>query len=215
MNIIQSQIDIAMELMKTPMGIFELVVSVIIRLSVVTLFLAIIYNFIESDKQKDVKKEKKSVVETGTMVMFFIGFYFILKSGFGAFKIVDIPLRIMLVSIGTIGIVWGTIFNILGRMALGKNWANQVKIYQNHTLVQNGVYKIVRHPLYASLIWMFFAASLVFVNYVALLANLLIFIPFMTYRASQEEKMLSAQFPEYAEYQKSVGMFFPKIGGKK
>ncbi len=215
MNIIQSQIDIMTELIKTPFGIFQLVISVIIRLCVAALFLAIAHNFIEANKHTNVKKERKSIVETGTMVMFFIAFYWLLKSGIGSLQNHDITTRVIFAILGTTIIVWGTIFNILGRVALGKNWANQVKIYQDHTLVQNGVYKYVRHPLYASLIWMFFAASLVFLNYAAFLANLLIFIPFMTYRAKQEEKLLCAQFPEYQEYQSKVGIFFPMVGGKK
>jgi len=105
--------------------------------------------------------------------------------------------------------------NVRGRFNLGKNWSNQIKIYQDHYLVSSGVYHFVRHPLYGSIIWMFFGASLVYLNYLALLSNVLIFIPAMYFRAKQEEKMLMQEFPEYKEYQKRVGMFFPKFLNKK
>lgn len=211
---IENQINLIRELIQTPLGIFELMISITIRLSVFFLFIAILINFIQSGKQKNIKSEKKSIVETGSMILFFLVFYLLLKSEIGVIDIINLNLKIILIIFGTAIIVFGTIFNILGRFSLGKNWANQVKIYTDQTLVQNGVYKIVRHPLYASLIWMFFGASLVFQNYLAFLLNLLIFIPFMFYRAKQEESALSNQFNQYKLYQQKVGMFFPKIGGK-
>jgi protein-S-isoprenylcysteine O-methyltransferase Ste14 len=107
-------------------------------------------------------------------------------------------------------IIVGCIINILGRFRLGGNWANQVKIYKDQTLVTKAVYGIVRHPLYASLIWMFYGASLVYLNYAAFLANSLLFIPFMYYRAKQEETLLAKEFKGYNKYRENVGMFFPK-----
>ena len=101
--------------------------------------------------------------------------------------------------------------NILGRLSLGRNWANHIKIYSDHVLVSGGVYNIVRHPLYASLIWMFLGASLVYFNYLAFLAIAFVFSPFMYYRAKQEEELLLKEFEEYNAYQQKVGMFFPKI----
>lgn len=207
---IESQICFISNLIQTPLGFFELMFSFIIRLSVIFLFVAILINFIQSRNQKNIKSEKKSIVETGSMILFFLVFYLILKFEIGAIDVVNLKIKIILIILGTTIIVFGTIFNILGRLSLGKNWANQVKIYTDQTLVQSGVYKFVRHPLYASLIWMFFGASLVFQNYVCLLLNLLIFIPFMFYRAKQEEFALKNQFPEYKLYQQNVGMFFPK-----
>ena len=108
-------------------------------------------------------------------------------------------------------IILGCIINIAGRFNLGKNWANQVKIYNNQTFTRKGMFKIVRHPLYSSLMLMFYGACLVYPNYLAFLANTFIFIPFMYYRAKQEESLLLKTFKEYKQYKKEVGMFFPKI----
>jgi protein-S-isoprenylcysteine O-methyltransferase Ste14 len=58
---------------------------------------------------------------------------------------------------------------------------------------------------------MYFGASLVYSNWLAFVANTLIFLPAMFYRAKLEEKMLAQEFPEYKNYQKKVGMFFPRI----
>ena len=164
---------------------FSLIINLVIIICVFSVFIAVLIDFTEFEARKDAKKEKKSVVETGTMFLFFFLFYFLIRFSVGSLFIKIGFLEIFLVIIGAIILVLGCIVNIIGRFNLGKNWSNQIKIYKDHTFISGGVYKIVRHPLYASIIWMFFGASLIFLNYVAFLANILIFIPFMYYRAKQ------------------------------
>lgn len=199
------------QVLQEPLGVLYFVAFLIISTCVLIILLAILINFIGSKNSGKVKKEKKSVVETGTMLLFFVGFYLILRFRLGVIEFDNFPLKASLVGLGLAVIILGTVVNIKGRFKLGKNWANQIKIYSKHTLVTTGVYGIVRHPLYASLIWMFYAASLVYFSWVAALANTLIFIPFMYMRAKQEEKLLLKQFKNYKDYQKSVGMFFPRL----
>jgi len=191
--------------------LFEVINAIILGLAVLVIFTAILINFIESRTISQTKKEKKSIVETGTMILFFLFFYAIIRFRIGNIPNNDIPFRLSLMFICWIIIILGIYFNIKGRFALGKNWANQIRIYKKQTFVTNGVYGIVRHPLYASLIWMFYAASILYLNYIAFLMNTLIFIPFMYYRAKQEEQMLRQQFKNYKEYANKVGMFFPKL----
>jgi protein-S-isoprenylcysteine O-methyltransferase Ste14 len=180
-----------------------------IGLCLLALFISILINFAEST-DKNVKKEKKSIVETGSMVVFFLFFYALIRFKIGALDINGM-IQIVLVIFGLLMIIVGCTINIMGRLNLGKNWANQVKIYDTQTLVKTGMYGIVRHPLYASIMLMFYGACLVHPNYLAFLANTLIFIPFMYYRARQEEVLLSATFKDYSLYQKEVGMFFPNL----
>jgi protein-S-isoprenylcysteine O-methyltransferase Ste14 len=105
----------------------------------------------------------------------------------------------------------GCFANIFGRINLGRNWANHIKIYEEHTFVKRGVYKIVRHPLYSSIMLMFFGACMVYRSLLGFFSVVLVFIPFMFYRAKQEEFLLIQAFGEYNDYIKSTGMFFPKI----
>ncbi len=186
-----------------------IIADTIIGLCLFALFISIMINFAESSN-KNIKKEKKSIVETGTMTLFFIAFYILIRFKIGEVSI-STQLKTYLIIIGLIMIVAGCIINIAGRFNLGKNWANQVKIYNNQTFIKRGMFKFVRHPLYASLMLMFYGACLVYPNYLAFLANTFIFIPFMYYRAKQEESLLLRTFKEYKQYKKEVGMFFPKI----
>jgi len=203
-------IDTLIELSKTHLGIFQIIATGIIIFCALAIFSSILINFIEANKVKE-KRKKKSIVETGSMLLFFLIFYFFIRFNIGSFEINSIFLRIFLIIIGLFIIILGCFFNIQGRLALGKNWANQIKIYDNHTLITKGVYGFVRHPLYASLIWMFYGACLIYLNYAAFLSNTFIFIPFMYYRAKQEEKFLSEEFKNYEKYKLNVGIFFPRL----
>lgn len=190
---------------------FSFIIEVIICLSVFALFVSILIDFTLYTRDENIKKEKKSIVETGTMTLFFILFYLILMTKISTVPIYDDNLKHVVIILGTIGIVSGSIMNIMGRFNLGSNWANHIKIYDEHRLVQKGIYKIVRHPLYASLMLMFYGGCLVYRNIVCFLAVTFIFIPFMYYRAKQEETLLIQAFLEYKDYKRTTGMFFPKI----
>ncbi len=185
-----------------------IIINSIVGFCIFAIFLAILFNFMDYSQYKNkVKKEKSSIVETGSMTIFFILIYLFLRFKIGSFEYTTI----YQVVIGLILMVFGTWFNIWGRHYLGKNWANQIKIYKNHNLVTTGPYKIVRHPLYASIIWMFYASSIVYSNYLVFILTTIVFIPFMFYRAKQEEKLLKVNFEDYNQYTKEVGMFFPNL----
>jgi protein-S-isoprenylcysteine O-methyltransferase Ste14 len=171
------------------------------------ILVSIVVNFVECGRNQT-KIRQRSIVATGTMSLFFVGFYLIIRLRWGEVAVANVPLRVALVLVGLAVIVFGCGVNIAGRLKLGSNWANQVTIYADQRLVTGGVYRLVRHPLYASLIWMFYGASLVYANAAAALANTLVFVPFMVYRARQEEKLLQREFKDYAAYRARVGMFF-------
>lgn len=188
-------------------NLFYSILEYIIILSVASVFIAVIIDFIKYNEKDSIKASKKSVVATGTMVGFYVIYYLFLR-----FNIGTIPLfNHTLIIIGTIMIVSGAIINILGRLHLKDNWANHIKIYKDHTLITTGIYNIVRHPLYASIMLMLFGGSLAYRNWISALLTALIFIPAMYYRAKQEEELLEKEFSEYINYKQKVGMFFPKL----
>ncbi len=191
-------------------GSWEFYGLIIWSLCAIAIIFSVIANFILVQEAGSSKREKKSPVETGTMFLFFLFFFILIKYRVAGLEIASLYKPLFMVS-GLLLAMLGTVFNIWGRIYLGSNWANQIKIYKNQTLVTKGPFKIVRHPLYASLIWIYFGASIYFLNILAFLANLLIFIPFMYYRSTQEEKVLGKEFSEYSKYRKKTGMFFPKF----
>ncbi len=179
-----------------------------ISIPVIALFVAILVDFLLYDQRKEVKASKKSIVATGTMVLFYVGYMQLIR-----FDILELdPLLPRWATLIGVGMIYlGSALNILGRLTLKANWANHIKIYEDHKLITTGIFKFVRHPLYASLFVMLFGGALAFSNLACVLLTALVFIPFMTYRARQEEKMLIEAFPDYLAYKAKTGMFFPKL----
>ena len=190
------------------MGLEQTIINSVIIVGVTLIYIYVTYNFISTRKRKNKqKKEVRSVVETTTMSAFFMGVAFIVNYNIGTFSYHNIYLVIIFLVVYIIG----TMTNLLGRFYLGKNWGNNVIIYKDQTLVTNGVYKIVRHPLYASIIWMIYSIGVLKENYLVFILNTFVFIPFMYYRAKQEETELRKEFKDYDEYIKKTGMFFPNV----
>jgi len=190
---------------------FNLVCFLIINISIFALIISIIVDFVFYNNKSNIKTEKKSIVETGSMTGYTILFCIMTGLDVGKINFDNYISFLITTGIGTLFILTGSIINIIGRIKLGNNWSNHIKIYSSHSLITHGIYKIVRHPLYASLMLMFFGGSLVFKNWICFLTLIFVFIPFMNYRAKQEEKLLIEEFPDYIEYKKSVGRFFPKL----
>jgi protein-S-isoprenylcysteine O-methyltransferase Ste14 len=182
-----------------------------VTLCTLSVLTAVLINFLLAHTPHAVQSRRKSSVATGSMLAFLAVIYLLIRFRVGTQVIPQIYYPAAVFGLALVGL--GTAVNITGRFALGQNWGNQVIIYEDHKLVTRGVYRIVRHPLYAGLIWMFAGASLVFQNWLALAATMLIFFPGVYYRGKQEEKVLAAQFPDYVEYRNHTGMFFPLAMG--
>lgn len=190
--------------------LFSLMIIGIITLSVTAIFIAIFIDFYLYEKKDNVTKKKRSIVATGTMIGFYFVYYLLIRQGIGRIVPQNIQIYKILCIIGTVMIVAGAFINITGRTQLKSNWANHIKIYDNHTLVTKGAYGYVRHPLYASIMLALYGGCIVYLNWLCTILVSIVFIPFMYYRAKQEEKLLSEQFTEYNNYRDKIGMFFPK-----
>lgn len=171
---------------------------------------AIVINFYLS-KNNPVKKEKKSIVETDSMLAFYILMVLLVYKKIGTPNI-DLRISIIVSAVGALLIMTGTAVNLAGRFTLKNNWGNQIRIYENHTLTTTGIYKHIRHPLYASTILMLYGFSFLFFNIAVFVLTTIVFIPFMIFRANQEDKMLADTFNgAFEEYKNKTGMFFPKM----
>ena len=185
---------------------FNLLADVITALCVLTMVAAIAFNFLNSGEKREFD-ERRSPVATSSMAAFFVLLYFTIRfrwsalepSGWIAFR-----------SLGLALMLFGTAFNVWGRLYLKTNWADHVRIYNDQTLITTGPYRIVRHPLYASLIWMFYGAAIAYLNPLAAIETTLLFIPAMIYRSNLEEHALHKTFGErFSKYRKNTGRFFP------
>jgi len=95
---------------------------------------------------------------------------------------------------------------------LGHFFTTRVTIQQQHSLIQSGPYKLIRHPAYTGLLLALAAAGLAMGDYVALLASTL--PPFLAFkvRIELEEHMLKQQFNQaYLDYSNRSWKLIPGI----
>ncbi len=99
-----------------------------------------------------------------------------------------------------------------GHIDLKTNWSPSLEIHQDHTLVTNGIYRYIRHPMYASQLLLSISQILLLQNWLAGPPNLVFFLVFYFLRVRAEEKMMLDTFgSQYSEYMKKTGGLFPKF----
>lgn len=77
-------------------------------------------------------------------------------------------------------------------------------------LVRSGVFVFARHPIYAGILFTAFGFSMwLGSGYKLIISTLLYLLLFL--KSRYEEQRLQEMFPEYVEYKKNTGRFFPKF----
>ena len=112
--------------------------------------------------------------------------------------------------IGLLVLLAGGAVGTLGVIALGRNLSPFPKPKEGGFLVSNGVYGLVRHPIYSGLVLGTLGWSLVTDAPLGLFlaAALLIFFEF---KSRREEKWLVETYPDYSAYQARVRKLIPFI----
>lgn len=78
-----------------------------------------------------------------------------------------------------------------------------VEVQENQTVIDTGLYGIIRHPMYAATVWLFLSIPVVLGSWWSFLC----FLPYaavIIVRILNEEKVLEAGLDGYAEYKKRV-----------
>jgi protein-S-isoprenylcysteine O-methyltransferase Ste14 len=101
---------------------------------------------------------------------------------------------------------------ILGNVLIAGTWvcwflvlrenpfaASTVEIASDQKVISTGPYAVVRHPMYASGLLIFFGMPLALGSYWGLLGAV-VMIPFLLWRTLDEERVLYKNLPEYEEY---------------
>ena len=103
-------------------------------------------------------------------------------------------------------------FSFLGRgmLDLGANLTPSPYPRSEGQLVQTGMYRIIRHPLYSGLLLLGFSWSLYTLSWPHAIGTVALGL-FLTLKADREEKWLTEKYPDYAEYQKTVKKIIPFI----
>jgi protein-S-isoprenylcysteine O-methyltransferase Ste14 len=95
---------------------------------------------------------------------------------------------------------------------LGDNWSVTLQLRKDHQLVKHGVYRSIRHPMYAS-IWLFaLGQGLLLENWLAGWSAFATFALMYFLRVPREERMMCEFFgQEYRDYMRQTGRLFPRL----
>ncbi len=99
---------------------------------------------------------------------------------------------------------------------LGKNWSPMLEIQDDQKLVDTGIYRHIRHPMYTEM-WMWSVCQgLILQNWLLTIISTVSWGLLYFTRVPKEEKMLVELFgKDYEEYMKTTGRIFPKFFGRK
>jgi protein-S-isoprenylcysteine O-methyltransferase Ste14 len=95
---------------------------------------------------------------------------------------------------------------------LGMNWSASLEIREEHNIIDTGIYKHIRHPMYsAGWLWGI-AQALLLHNFMAGLSGIVCFGVLYFLRVNKEEEMMIQEFgQEYENYMKRTKRIIPYI----
>ena len=159
-------------------------------------------------KKEGVKREKflLVLVSIGMMIVPIIWIFS------GLFEITNIDLPSCARITGIITAILSLWLFYAVHKTLGENWSPVLEIRKGHTLIKEGPYKRIRHPMYTQ-IWIWVIAQfLITSNWTVGLAGLVPWSILYFIRVPNEEKMMEDEFgEEYLEYKKQTGRVLPKF----
>jgi protein-S-isoprenylcysteine O-methyltransferase Ste14 len=114
--------------------------------------------------------------------------------------------------VGTVCFIGAIVLLWRSHVDLGHNWSPTLQIRPEHSLVTHGVYRHIRHPMYAAHLLWAIAQGFLLANWLAGWSFFVTFIPFYLYRAPKEEQMMLDQFgDDYRQYMNRTGGMIPCI----
>jgi protein-S-isoprenylcysteine O-methyltransferase Ste14 len=134
----------------------------------------------------------------------------VVAGGFLFGPVVDGAPRFALAVAGLVLLGGGLVVAVAGARQLDRALSPLPRPTIEGTLVEHGLYRRVRHPIYvgvtvAALGWALFTASLAALLMVLLLALVL------DLKARREEAWLAERYPEYADYVRRTRRFIPGV----
>lgn len=113
--------------------------------------------------------------------------------------------------LGLAAVAAGSAISFIALRTLGENYSTYVTIQEKHRLVQNGIYGLVRNPIYLGIMLLWPGVCLVFRSWLAI-PIFAYFLLFGVLRGAQEERVLRDYFgDEFEAYRQRTWRLLPYI----
>jgi protein-S-isoprenylcysteine O-methyltransferase Ste14 len=104
----------------------------------------------------------------------------------------------------------GSLLSWTSARTLGKQWRFDAALNTDHELVQSGAYRVVRHPIYASMFAMMLGTGFLITRLWLLAAAIAFFVAGTEVRIRVEDALLASRFGErFEEYRRRVPAYVP------
>jgi protein-S-isoprenylcysteine O-methyltransferase Ste14 len=127
-------------------------------------------------------------------------------------RFANYPLRPLQVWLGVVTVALYLALFYRTHKDLGRFWSVTLEIREKHTLITQGVYRWLRHPMYAAFWLCGLAQALLLPNWIAGMAGLVGFGILFFFRIENEERMMIETFgDEYRQYMARTNRVIPGI----
>ncbi len=144
-------------------------------------------------------------ISTIIFLMIILGLF-----GIGKIQIEDQSIQLLRIISVLLFVIfsWVQIYSI---KLLGEFYSPDIIIYKQHRLIDKGIYKVIRHPIYVSQIFQDFFAGIALMNLPIIFMTIFLEVPLYIARTNLEEKFLERNLTGYIDYKKRTGKWLPKI----
>jgi len=116
--------------------------------------------------------------------------------------------------VGVVMTVAGYAGTIWCYVIMGNTWRIGVNPAEKTTLVNQGPYRVIRHPIYVFQIVMLAGAALLLPTVVSAITLIVHYVSILAKAKDEEAYLLTVHGREYSDYMARTGRFCPKLSGK-
>jgi protein-S-isoprenylcysteine O-methyltransferase Ste14 len=111
---------------------------------------------------------------------------------------------------GVAMVIAGLLLRAWGMRTLGSSYTRTLRTRDGQSLVQDGPYRLIRHPGYAGSLLTWTGYALGTGNWISAILTAALLLAAYTWRISAEEKLLATTFgPEYSQYRQHTRRLVP------
>jgi len=117
---------------------------------------------------------------------------------------------------GVVSLAFGPLLTWTSALALGRQWRFDAGLNADHQLVQSGAYRLVRHPIYTSMLCMLIGTGLLLARLPLLVVAIAFFIAGTEIRVRIEDRLLAARFgAAFDDYRRHVHAYVPFLNARR
>jgi protein-S-isoprenylcysteine O-methyltransferase Ste14 len=128
------------------------------------------------------------------------------------FSFADYPLHAVPLAVGSVLLAIGLWLFYRSHADLGTNWSITLELREQHQLVTHGIYRRLRHPMYAALLIYSVGQALVVPNWLAGPSYAVAMVLLIALRVRPEERMMLEKFgTDYEKYKAGTKRLIPGV----